>query len=202
VTLQELQIELREIDKSIVLHTKDGWFIKALASLGAFATLLFTFSKAKSKEWKRSFLEDYFTTIANHIFIPKELVEYKILPVLWHESRHVKHSRWLGLGIHPLLGFPIYLLLYAFLPLPVGGALFRALFELDAEAYAWNRMIESNRLISDSNIRESNLTLIRSLILDRAKGFATAVSGPMYFFSMPKFIVVWLYEKRARRVIG
>lgn len=136
----------RQIDPSIVLTTKDGWFWKLLA---VFA-MLFTFGGISRKK----FLENYATTIGPIQAYPRNWPKLS-RRLLIHEAQHTRQARWCGLGIHPWVGLPIFAVLYLLVLLPIGFAYFRWRFEINAERASYRWMLNNGYLRRDVRLRAS-----------------------------------------------
>lgn len=170
----KLELLAHRIDKSVRLYTKDNWFARLLAVL----VPIVTFGGMK----KKTFLEHFATTIGPLQFYPVTWPTRSVQRVLVHESRHTRQARWFGLWIHPWVGLPIYVVLYLLLPLPLGLAFFRALFERDAMKYELSVLYRSG---SYSDVE----------VINRANKFGNTVSSGRYGWSLPRrWCVAWFEE--------
>lgn len=109
---------------------KKGWFWKTIHVLVAIVTF----------GGNRNFLKGYYTTIGPWIGVPEGWEERSLasrISVLEHEMRHVRQCANCGLG-SPILGLPLYTVLYLLVPLPFGLAYFRWRFEREAYAHGIN----------------------------------------------------------------
>jgi hypothetical protein len=91
------------------------------------------------------FYDGYVTTFGRTVYFPAgwtiEKVTLYQCATLKHEARHVRQfTRW-GLG-SPKLGIVIMGFFYLFLPLPVGFAWFRFMFEREAYKVSYYAMLE------------------------------------------------------------
>jgi len=152
------------IDKSIRLCTKDNFVSKAIAWL----LFLITFGRFK----RIRFLQDFATTLGNYHFYPERWYARNVERVLIHEARHTKQFRWMGAGIHPLLGLPLAAVVYLLLPLPVLLAFGRFYMELDADKSAWKHM---------KNIGATDIAII-----GHATRRAASLSSASYVWALPK----------------
>ena len=144
--LEELNRFARTLDPSaVVLIKDDSPFMKFLnVFVGVF---------------NKTFMTTYATTICNRVYIPRSWLGRDLRRLLVHEvGGHVRQCRACGLGIHPWVGFPIYMLLYAIVFFPLGLAWPRYRFELGADAKAWEWSLDHGE--SYDSVRE------------RAKSFA------------------------------
>ena len=109
---------------------KVGWFWTTLH----YVVMVVTFGQ------NRSFLTDYYTTIGGVVGYPTEGSSRSLaerIAVLEHELIHIKQCARLGFG-KVWIGFPIYMVLYLLLPLPIGLAYFRWRYEREAYAHGIN----------------------------------------------------------------
>lgn len=188
---------VREIEPASRLVTKDHWIWNAVWWSAAIATFgLFAVGMPKKR-----FFEDYATTLFPIQGYPKHW-ESLSTRLLIHECRHTAHCVWLGYLI-PVLGWipgswgrhirawcgaPFYVLLYLFLILPVGFAIFRWLIELDCEITAWKWQL-------DYHYKPDQ-------ILSRAIDFGNRVCSGHYLWAwLPIFGGVDLYETVAKGMI-
>lgn len=173
-----LQTLAQRVDPSVRLYTKDNWFAKVMA---VFVTV-FTFGGISY----RTFLEDFATTIGPLQFYPAAWRPETVERVCIHEGRHTRQARWLGLFIHPWLGLPLFGLLYLLLPLPLGLAYFRALFERDALKYELRHLKTGGA---------SNTSLVQ-----RAEEFGRTVCSGNYGWALPASIGVPWFISAAKQV--
>jgi hypothetical protein len=120
--------KIREAKGKIV--NKRGWFWVALH----YIVMVVTFGG------NRNFLEGYYTTIGPWVGVPKNWEKRSAesrQAVLEHELQHIKQCAWFGFG-SPIVGLPVYTILYLLLPLPIGFAYFRWRFEREAYAHGIN----------------------------------------------------------------
>jgi hypothetical protein len=113
---------------------KKGWFWKAIHV----AVVILTFGT------NRNFLKGYYTTIGPWIGVPEGWEARNLagrIAVLEHELRHVKQCARCGFG-NPIVGLPLFTILYLLLPLPIGLAYFRWRFEREAYAHGINVRIK------------------------------------------------------------
>lgn len=177
----QLQEEARKFDRSIRLTSKNGFFWKAVA------WLLFIVSFGQFP--RERFLTWFATTIGSVQAYPAEWDAGTVRRVMVHESRHCFQARVCGFGIHPMVGLPVMMLLYAFLPLPALFAFFRAWLELDADKASWRHQL-ANGLADATTIRQ------------RAQAFAETVSGPAYVWSVWRSLAVKWFLGEAEKVIA
>jgi hypothetical protein len=180
----ELQALLRTYAGSGTwLVTKDSWFWRGLA------WVLYVISFGGMR--RERFLEDFATTVGGVVACPRSWTRSQVVGLLVHEARHVRQARWFGLGIPWVghwLGLPLYSICYALLPLPVGIALLRVLFEADAEAVSlsWRLRVEPGF---------TELMAIR-----RMEHFAATVGSAAYFWPLPsswvRSIFLWTLKRR------
>jgi hypothetical protein len=181
VTAVQIIEELRRDGIKVV--EKKGWFWKTLHWLVA----IVTFGQ------NRDFLRGYYTTIGPVIGLPNGMKPAAANPAtLMHEAEHVQQFRSLGWG-NAWVGIPLMLLLYIFLPLPIGLAWFRYYFE--REAYAVG--IEWELLNARGYLQTGKIEL-------RQRRIAQAVeqlTGPMYGWTWPfkKSVARW-FEQRVIKI--
>jgi len=162
------------------LQTKDGWIWKLLGRLAAGATL--------GGISYRRFLEEFATTLGPLQGYPSAWSVERVEAILVHEARHTRQARLCGLGLHPWLGLPVFAVLYLALPLPLGFAWLRLLFEIDADRACWRHAL--SRGASPDEIRV------------RARRFAAVVCSGAYGWSLPSRLGVRAFERAAERVIA
>lgn len=170
---EEFKKQAKTIDKSAKLYTKDNWFCRFMA------WFLFIISAGQFK--RERFLEDFATTIGNLVFIPKEWSEWSCKTTLIHECRHIRQFRYMGLGIHPMVGLPIAAIVYFLLLFPVLLAFGRLLMEYDAD------MFECDELLKESS---DNCDFVSIMMTNRAD----SLSSKDYIWAVPNFISKSLYE--------
>lgn len=178
---KQLQTQATKFDKSVRLVTKDNFVSRFIA----WALFILSFGRFKRK----SFLVGFATTIGNYIFFPKEWTAETVKRILPHESRHIKQFKWLGFGIHPLIGLPLGTIVYALFPLPMFLAFGRFYMELDADKAGWKYLLEQ-KIYTVNQIREVAIWRAESL------------SSVGYFWALPKSWALSLYKKAAEEVIN
>lgn len=174
--LEELNTFARTFDPSAkVLIKDDSPFMKFLS------VLVWVFN--------REFMTRFATTIGNRVYIPRSWLGRDLRRLLVHEvGGHVRQCRACGLGIHPWVGFPIYMLLYMLVFFPLGLAWPRYRFELGADAVAWRWSLDNGE--SPDSVRE------------RAKAFARTVGGWDYLRPWPSSWVMSGFMKRVELEIS
>lgn len=177
---ERLQALARSIEPTVRLQTKDVWIWRLLGSLAAAATF--------GGISKRRFLEEFATTLGPLQGYPASWSVERVEAILVHEARHTWQARICGFGLHPWLGIPLFSLLYLALPLPLGFAWLRLLFEIDADRAAWRHALS----------RGASAEAIRA----RARGFAAVVCSGAYGWSMPRRLGLRLFERAADRTIA
>jgi hypothetical protein len=124
-TLEETMEKIRLEGGRVV--EKKGWFWTLLH----YVVMVVTFG------FNRDFLKGYYTTIGGVVGYPtgweKRSIEGRIA-VLEHELVHIRQCAKLGFG-NVWVGFPLYMITYLLLPLPVGLAYFRWCYEREAYAH-------------------------------------------------------------------
>jgi hypothetical protein len=155
---------------AVVLIKDDSPFMKFLA---IFVTL-----------FNKGFMTLFATTICNRVYIPRSWLGRDLRRLLVHEvGGHVRQCRACGLGIHPWVGFPLYMLLYMLVFFPIGLAWPRYRFELGADAKAWAWSMQNGEAIDD--------------VRARAKSFAQTVGSWDYLKPWP---ATWVYNGFMARV--
>jgi hypothetical protein len=177
---ERLERLARAIEPSVRLETKDGLRWRILALLAAAATA--------GGIRRRTFLEDYATTLGPVHGYPASWSAERVEATLVHEARHTRQARWCGLGLHPWLGLPVFALLYLAAPLPAGLALGRFAFELDADRAAWRRALEDG----------AEPDAIRA----RARVFAARVCSAHYGWPLPRRLGLALFRRAAERTVA
>lgn len=175
MTLNELNEFAKTLDSSAkVLIKDDSPFMKFLNFF--------------VRVFNKSFMTRYTTTICNRVYVPRSKIGQDLRELMVHEvGGHVRQCRWCGAGIHPWIGFPIYLILYLLLFFPLGLAPFRYLFERGADAKMWAWALKNGQ--TPDNIRA------------RAKSFAQTVAGWDYFKPWPATWVFNGFMSRVEKVI-
>lgn len=172
--LKEWQALAKSFDSSARVYIKDD------SSLMIFLAF---FAKIFCKE----FMTRFATTFCNRIYIPRSILFGDLKRLIAHEVLgHVKQCRACGLGLHPLVGFTFYILLYAILFFPIKLAYFRYIFERNAEyaALAWA-------------IKDGSCSTIEAKI--RFATFAKTVAGSNYLYPWPKKWVLDGFAKKAEK---
>lgn len=173
--------EAKKIHKSIkLISTQSSFLIKIIAWLA----YVFSFGKIK----RNDFISNTAITIGNRIYIPEETSQVGVYRLIAHEGQHVKQFLWFGLCIHPLIGLPIGMLSYVFLPIPMFGALIRFFMELDACKTEWSKMID--------------IGLSKKEIQKRAENFFDILTGIHYFYPVPKWFGKKFYFKALENILG
>ena len=181
IDAHRLLILARLVDPSVRMYTKDNWFCKVLAAL----LVALTLGHIKYREW----LDNVAVTIGPLQFYPVTWTAALVEQVCVHEGRHTRQCRWLGLWIHPWVGFPLFLLLYFLLPLPIGGALFRVLFERDAMKYELRQ-----------GYRTGRYTALQ--VVSEAEDFAHNVgSWGVYVYPLPLTLVLPWFRSAAQQIL-
>jgi len=177
----------RRIHPSIRLYTKEESFLpKLLGKLLCLFVTIFTLG-FKSYDYE-GFMKRFAQGIGPWHFYPKEWTAWQVESTLPHEGQHTRQGLYCGFGIHPAVGLPIWGLLYLLGLLPIGLAIFRFIFELDADIAGWKHMRELN--IAPDYIRF------------RADQRAASVCGPAYLFSIPKPIGLKIYRWAVNKVLN
>lgn len=136
----------------------------------------------RSRVW-RLFNSGMAITIGSTVFIPPDWTSAAVRRVLPHEvGGHVRQYRFCGLGIHPAVGIPIFLLLYA-LPWV------RYRLELHAETREWVVGLAEGYLTPED-------------VLRGADAFAAKVGGRPYLWAVWPSWARRGSRRRARRVIA
>lgn len=178
----DLQAFANIFDPSIRLVSKSNWFMKAIGWVLFVITYVFTFGYSLFN--REDFEKLFATTICNYMFFPEGWTRDAVRMTIPHEAGHVKQFRKFGLGIHPLVGFIPMMLLYVFLPIPIGLAYFRFYFEVEAEVHALEYHLRYDRWTVET-------------ALDRANHFAGVLASRDYFWPWPK---KWVKDKIVTRV--
>ncbi len=147
-------------------------------------------SRKTSFVWGIGALRTFATTIGRTVYFPDNWTFEQAKSCMPHEVLgHVAQFRWAGFFIHPTVGIPLGLFLYALMPLPIFGAWVRYRAELHAETKAWEYKLPRG--------------LINGLQLKaRAVRFAKMVGGKQYVYSMPHCWVLRGFTRRAEKVIN
>jgi hypothetical protein len=170
----------RAIEPSVRLETKDGRHWRALAWLAALATF--------GGISRRTFLEDYATTLGPLHGYPAGWSVARVEATLVHEARHTRQARWCGLGLHPWLGMPLFAVLYLAAPLPMGLGFARLLFEIDADRAAWRHALAAGA--PPDAVRR------------RAQEFGARVCSGHYGWPVPRRLGLALFARAAERTIA
>jgi hypothetical protein len=173
-----LTLLAKEIDKSIVLVTKDGWFWKMLGSILQFFRMM-------SKE---EFLEDYATTIGPIQAYPREWDTNTVDCILYHEARHTRQARWFGLGISPWVGLPFMAVVYGLLFFPVFLAWPRYRLELDACKTQWIACLKNGYKLEN----------VASMAIEDAR----QISSSSYGWAVPYRWARWGYMRALGKVFA
>lgn len=176
MNLQEVQAFAKTLDSSArVILKEESWLMKTIA------VLVWLFN--------REFMTRYATTICNRIYIPKSWFGRDLRRLMVHEvGGHVRQCRWCGLGIHPWVGFPIYMVLYLLILFPVLLAYCRYRFELGADAKAWQWSLMNGESAAD--------------VRARAENFAETVASWDYLKPWPRKWVINGFKKRFEKVLA
>lgn len=164
--------------KGVSIEEKTGWFWNTITWM----LYIITFTIYK----REKFLKHFATTIGNKVGFPREWSFRQVDYVMPHEARHVWQGKMCGLGISPWLGLPLFGVIYILLPIPVGCAYFRYLFERDATRVTTKRMKDQGKSIEDA--------------YKQAVSSAKKVSSSDYLWSVPQSFAVKGYKKMVRDV--
>jgi hypothetical protein len=182
-----------EIESSVTLKTKDSWLWTALWIFLVVVTLGFYAIKVS----REKFLKEVATTVGPIQGYPREFPALS-KRLLVHESRHTYQcvvSSWFV----PIVGWIPYrklksfvglipmLFTYGVLPFPIFLCYGRYRLELDADIASWKWALRNG--YCEEKIR------------DHAKKRIETVSGGLYFYPWPKFLVRRGYVKYSERVI-
>lgn len=173
---------------------KDSWFHQH-GELEQFARSFDPTARLALKEsrvWEVSAaLDKYATTIGRTVYIRANWTADQVQRVIPHEVLgHVKQFRVAGFGIHPTIGIPLGLLLYALFPIPIFGAWVRYRAELHAASKSWEYHLKSK-------FNDWTPEYIRK----RAIWTADKVSGKPYAYAVPRFWARWGYKRKAEQII-
>jgi hypothetical protein len=171
------------ITPGVILVTKDSWFWTA----AWLALVICTLGVYAIKMNLHRFLHDYATTIGPIQGYPGEW-ETLGRRLLTHEARHTRQAQWFGyavpvLGwipgktgafIRALVGLPLFGFLYLIPIFPLGFAVLRWRFEIDAELTSYKWMLKNGYTIAQ--------------VRARAVSFGTKVCGGDYGWSWPKWL--------------
>jgi len=184
----ELELWAQTLDPSIKLYTKDNWFCKALANILWFLSVVFT--AGQNIYPRERFLEKSATGIAHMVFIPENYdnIEH-VERVVVHEARHVKQFRYLGFFIHPVLGIPLAAVIYLFTLFPIYLAFGRFYMEMDAKITEWEWRIEEGELDYKG-------------LIDKYSNWLNSISGPGYFWTIPKWLARYLSDPYVQPIIN
>jgi hypothetical protein len=145
-------------------------------------------ARKKSRVWNIGSLKTFATTIGRIVYIPDDWSYDEAKRSLPHEVLgHVKQYRWAGFFIHPTIGIPLGLFLYAVVFFPIFFAWVRYRMELHADVQAWTFKLK-HKLVTPVQVKA------------RAVRHAERVSGKQYVYSMPKFWVRWGFVRKAQQV--
>ena len=100
------------------------------------------------------------------------------------------------------MGLPLFTICYGLLPFPIGIAIFRAIFEADAESYALVRTL--SRLPSKPAGGLPHALPINEVeALNRLERFATTVASAAYLWPLPRTwnhsLFYWIFRSHLRR---
>jgi len=180
----EIQAELRKIDKSIIVCVKEGRF---------WAALSWVLQPVISRE---EFMTRYATTFGPLQAYPPGYSYDDVMKVGRHECKHTAQARVCGwfvpvLGwipqLAPWVGLPIMAVLYGLIPVPCIFAGCRYLFELAAEAELWRYMLQSGATQED--------------VFGRAERSAEKL-WTKYGWTMPKPLLRWGFRRKAIKVVA
>lgn len=171
----ELQTRANQLFKGIRLHEKKGWFWEVVGWLLFFLS----FRKLRRENFRQMAV-----CIGNHHFYPPAWGFGSVRAALVHETEHTRWCAALGLWIHPLLGFPLFAILYLLAPLPLGFAYFRFRAELAANLAEWKYLGYSGE----------NLTWMKELFIEK-------VSGSSYFWAVPEKLARTLINNATREMV-
>ena len=178
---EELTRLAYQFDKSIVLKTHENKLSKSLAWINFILTF--------GKQTREHFLKHFAFTIGNYHFYPKEWDKEQVERTLPHEARHTWQMKKLGFGIHPLLGLPLFLLIYCFLPLPIYFSFGRFYLELDADKAYYKYLLNKEGIFYTNHIIYLNKEhRIKSL------------SGPAYFWAVEKRFALEEYNRMLKNL--
>lgn len=136
-------------------------------------------------------MQTFATTIGRTVYIPVDWTADQVQRVIPHEVLgHIKQFRWAGFFIHPTIGIPLGLFLYAIIPFPILIAWVRYRMELHAETKSWEYHLKLP-------INGWTPDYVRA----KAQRFGKNVGGKAYFYSVPKRWAVWGFNRRAEKVI-
>jgi hypothetical protein len=173
----QLQFELRKIEPSIKLVSKNGWFWKCIGKiLGALQIMS-----------EYDFLDTYATTIGPIQAYPSNWPIEVVKQVAIHETQHTLQCRWFGLGWSPWLGLIPMAICYLLLPVPILGAYGRYKMEVQAEMAVWKKQLEEGKMPDD--------------IYNLAEYFAKLLNSSKYGWALPYRIVSYGCKNAASKVI-
>lgn len=189
---ERYRILARSVDAAVILVTKSNAFWRAIA----WSLWLITAGKF-ARQW---FLEQAATTLGPIQAYPEQWPDIP-LRLLYHESRHTRQARWLGLGLSPWIGLPLMGVAYLLLPLPMGFAAARFYFERDAELFALDRLRAETPTgaISASN-PETGWSMGYQDVRDRLDAFADRLSSWNYAWAWPRSWAKRSLEAGARKL--
>ena len=136
---------------------------------------------------------DMAITVGPWILIPKDWSVYSVRNVMEHECRHAQQYQWCGFGIHPIVGIPLFLLIYGLVLLPCFLALPRVFFELDAMAWSTRRKLRDGRM---------NTADARAKATRFAKAVFSWKYGKPFFWSLGRRWFINRVEQIIREEVG
>lgn len=141
------------------------------------------------RAFNKRFMEGYATTVCNRVYIPRSWIGRDLQELLVHEvDGHVRQCRCCGLGTHPWVGFPVYMLLYLLAFFPIGLSYFRYRFERNADARVWHWAL----------VRGQSAAKVRG----RSEHFALTVSSWDYFKPWPRAWVVKGFKRKFDKILA
>jgi len=165
-------------NKGVYIEEKTGWFWNTIAWMLCIVTFGF---------YKRDkFLKEFATTIGTKVGFPPEWTYKSIEYVMPHEARHVWQGKMCGFGLSAWVGIPIFGIIYLLLPIPVGFAYFRYLFERDATRETIRLLKAEGDDIEDA--------------FRQAEHSAKNVSSGAYVWSVPQSFAVKGYRRMVQKV--
>ena len=187
---EELQIEARKIDLSVILTTKDTWFWRII---GRFLQVI-TFGKLTQD----SFINHFATTFGPIQAYPSSWSYNFVRETISHESRHTYQARICGCFIPiigwipqlaPYVGLLPMAIIYLLFPLPIGLAWARYRLELDACIREWEYYLTVEKWPSKS-------------ILWWVNEDAKQISSSSYFWSIPYKWANWGYNRAWNKLLN
>ena len=110
-------------------------------------------------------------------------------PTIVHECCHVRQYRWCGLGIHPWVGLPLFLVLYGLVLFPLGLAWARYRLELAACAAVWRWQAQQPEWLDGRMLIDSVTP-------------ADRVASKAYFFAVPHCWARWGFQRKLGKVLA